>query len=197
MQSGRAMAVYYKGAGIGTWWHQNDARAMGLVPQAPAAGPSLDRLMKHIVEANVNSPYVSLTLSYSVAYNYALLGEEPSKDDPAYVYEVEISDGSLNGFGLLDPVREVANAAPQPPADISYQHDGDNEFLLGVIKPGLANGEYVRRDIKRPPPGQATPRSANLTRELETLVFALRDAEILVSGSLPKEFIKVRHEIVR
>ena len=39
------------------------------------------------------------------------------------------------------------------------------------------------------------PRSANLTLELEALVSALRDAEILVLGTVPSAFISAPHVI--
>ena len=47
----------------------------------------------------------------------------------------------------------------------------------------------------QPPASEGTPRSPNLTIELETLVRALRDAEILAHGNIPVTCVKNRFEV--
>jgi hypothetical protein len=61
------MATFYRGAGIGTYWHQHDALAQGFVAKGPGAAQSNDRLMMHISRGAINSPYISLTRSYCTA----------------------------------------------------------------------------------------------------------------------------------
>jgi hypothetical protein len=51
------MPIFYRGAGVGTHWHINDARLTGFTPQAPGIVLSIDRLMQHIVSGTVSSPY--------------------------------------------------------------------------------------------------------------------------------------------
>ena len=87
------MAIFYRGAvsaPIGTGIM--DVRAgSGLgfttIPNTP------DRIIQHVYNGLTDSPYVSLTLSYGVAFSYALeVGtKQPTASDPAYVYEFEIN----------------------------------------------------------------------------------------------------------
>ena len=86
------MAILYKGAGVGTYWHTNDACATGFTPMKASAPFGVDRLMRHVARGDFNSPYVSLALSYGVAFSYALLGKaRPTTKVPAYVYEMGAS----------------------------------------------------------------------------------------------------------
>ncbi len=81
------MAIFYRGAGVGTYWHTHDARQTGFVARSPQMPFSVDRLMLHIARGTVNSPFISLTRSYGIALNYAnFFGTEvPTREYPAYV----------------------------------------------------------------------------------------------------------------
>lgn len=192
------MPLFYRGAGVGTFWHLNDARVSGFSAQAPGIVSSVDRLMQHVVRGTVSSPYISLTRSYGVAWSYAVLGGRnqtiATQHSPGYVYEIEINDPLPPGFQLLDPVKEVAASAPPPLATISYQHDGLPEFLLGVMEPNTY-GHFLIMPCLQPPPGGGTPRSPNLTIQLETMVRVLRDAEILAVGNIPAALIRNRIDV--
>jgi hypothetical protein len=148
------LAIFYRGAAIGTYWHANDARITGFTPQQPAQQASIDRLMNHIVRGTLTSPYVSLSRSFGIAWNYALdFSRTPaSATNPAFVYEIEIADPLPPGLSLLDPLREVVESFPQPESHYTYHHNGDNRYLLGVISP-TSMGRYLRQRIKQPPPG--------------------------------------------
>jgi len=173
------MPIFYRGAGVGTYWHEKDARLSGFTPKRPGAVHSIERLMEHIVRADVNSPYISLTRSYGVAYWYAApFGRVPATEsNPGYIYEIEISKPLPPGLQLLDPVKEVAMALPGPLDLISYQHDGHPDFLLKIAPPGGGTR----------PPNPLVP--------LETLVRALRDAEILAVGNIPATYVRNRYEV--
>jgi hypothetical protein len=190
------MPIFYRGAGVGTYWYENDARLNGFTPQSPGTAPSIDRLMHHVARGTVKSPYISLTRSYGVACVYAVFSgrTQPTETDPGYVYEIEIGAPLPPGLQLLDPVKEVAMAAPEPLDSISYQHDGLPDFLLGVMKP-MEMGQFLMASCPQPPPSGGTPRPPNLTIELETLVRALRDAEILAVGNIPAAYIQNRYNV--
>lgn len=148
--------------------------------------------MQHISRGTGNSPFISLTRSYAVARHYAILSSTrtPTPQDPAYVYEVEIEFPLFSGLQLLDPVKEVAQmlpdmASPGPP----YQHDGIPNFLLGVVDPENMS-EFLEKHAPQPPSSEGTPRPPNLSIELETLVRALRDAEILALGIIPATCVR-------
>jgi hypothetical protein len=67
------MPLYYRGAGVGTYWHERDARIEGFSPWRPSGDTSTNYLIQHIVRGTVVSPFVSLTRSYGVAHSYAVL----------------------------------------------------------------------------------------------------------------------------
>lgn len=190
------VAIFYRGAAIGTYWHASDARLAGFTPQQPTQQPSLDRLMNHIVYGTVASPYVSLTRSYGIALNYALdFSRTPaSATNPAFVYEIEIADPLPPGLSLLDPLREVVQSFPQPESDYTYHHNVDHHYLLGVISPTNMR-RYLRQMVKQPPPGGGTPSSPLLTLQLQTIVRALRDAEVLAFGNIPRSAIRATYSV--
>jgi hypothetical protein len=191
------MAVFYKGVGVGTFLHVNDPRLNGMPPRALAMTPNPNALMQHIARGTTFSPYVSLTRSYGIAEMYAREASQifPTATTPAYVYEVDIPDPVPPGITLLDPVKDVAATLPSPATALSYFHDGDKDFILGVASPTLM-ATHLLAPVRQPPGGGGAPRGANLTIELETLVRALRDAEVLVLGTIPSARVTARHAIV-
>ena len=187
------MATFYKGSGVGTYWHLNDARLSGFNAHFPGAHRTTASLMNHIKNGTTSSPFVSMTRSYGVAWSYAMfLG--PTVAAPAYVYEIVIDDPPPVGLTVLDPLREIAGAVPPLLSAISYQHDGLPNFLMGVLDPATMS-HHLTAPIKQPPPGLGAPRAANLTAELETLVRTLRDAEILAVGTIPASCVVNRFNV--
>lgn len=189
------MAVFYRGAGVGTYWQLNDARIRGFTPQSPGVTPTVDCLMDHVVQGTVTSPFVSLTRSYGVAFDYAKNASRkpPTASNPGYVYRIEVNVPPPAALELWDPIVYLAQYLPSP-YEPPYQHDGRMNFLLGVVAPARMRrhraGPYVP-----PPPGGGTPRSPNLSKQLETLVRALRDAEILAVGTIPAACITHRYDV--
>jgi len=116
------------------------------------------------------------------------------ESNPAYVYEIELDNPLPQELQLIDPVREVILVAASPLAAITYQHDGPPSFLLGVIDPENMR-KFLDEQAPQPPPAGGTPRRANLTIELETIVRSLRDAEILAIGNISPAFIRQRIEV--
>ena len=181
------MPIFYRGSGIDTYWYLNNPVEIGFIARAPNVEPTTARLMQHISRGTSNSPFISLTLSYAVARDYAILSspEIPTPSKPAYVYEVEFQEPLPSGLKVLDPVKEVAQTLPSPSTiGPAYQHDGSPEFLLGIVDPRNM-GHFLVRHSPQPPLSEGTLRTPNLTLELETFVRALRDAEILAYGTIP------------
>lgn len=191
------MPIFYRGAGINTYWYLNDPVVRGFSARDPGGTVTTTRLMLHIARSTVNSPFISITRSYGVAWRYAMLSSErePTPSDPAYVDEIEIQEPLPHGLQLLDPVKEVAQILPVPTSlGPPYQHDGLPDFLLGVVNP-REMGHFLEQHSPQPPSSEGTPRPPTLTIELETLIRALRDAEILASGSIPAICVKNRFEV--
>lgn len=119
---------------------------------------------------------------------------QPTENNPAYVYEIELENPLPQRLQLIDPVKEVVLIASSPLAPINYQHDGLPSFLLGVVDPDGMR-QFLDELSLQPPPASGTPRRANLTIELETIVRSLRDAEILAIGNIPAALIRQRIEV--
>jgi len=183
------MPIFYRGAGPGSFWQVNDAQLKGFSPHSPGATPSTLRLMHHIARASTQSPYISLSRSFGVARAYGIVGPFgfASSASPGYVYELEIEKGVCT---LLDPVVEIVKDLPDPFDNFSYQHDGEQEFLKGIV-----DGQVAGYMSVFPPGSGATPRQPTLNDHLEALVRALRDAEILALGNIPASVVRNRYVI--
>lgn len=178
------MAFFYRGAGPGTYWQINDPAHVGFTAHLPGQAPSAGRLMHHIARGSTDSPYISFSRSFAVARAYALVGTKgyASVSSPGFVHEIEIEDDRL--VRVLDPVQEIAAMLPAAWIEPNYQHDGDQSFLLGIVDPtNMADAR--QQQCLFPPGSQATPRSPTLSIQLESLVRALRDAEVLIQGNAP------------
>jgi hypothetical protein len=152
--------------------------------------------MQHIVHGTTYSPYVSLTRSYGVAEAYARAAGliAPTARKPGYIYVIELTCPLPVGLTLLDPIFEVASRAVPPESGHVYQHDGTQDFLLGVVDPS-GHGAYMSANRPVPPGSVATAQPAHLSIELETLVRALRDAEILAIGAIPGSNVTNRFDV--
>ena len=175
------MATFYKGAAIGTHWHTHDSRRVGFTARFPSTHLETEIFIDHIVANIPNSPYISLTRSYAVAWHYAVFNgkQEPGPGKPTYIYEIEIDDSLPHGLNLLDPVKEVVHILPQP--------------LRGIV-----NLEYMADILDNPVsqlPNSSSRFSPDVERQLIALVFAERDAEVLVHGYIPPFCVKQRFEV--
>jgi hypothetical protein len=167
----------------------------GIAARNAQSSATVGSMENHIARGTTTSPFISLTKSYGVARDYALMGSlsKPSSTNPAYVYEIDVPDPLPAGVKMVEPVHEIV-AAQQLNllTNSSYHHDGDQKFLHFVVNP-------VWRTRVTPmapqPPGGSTPSPVVMTMPLEAMVFALRDAEVLVVGNLPHSMIVHRHDV--
>ena len=186
------MPLFYKGSGVGTYWHGNNAQQTGFTAQFPGMASNISILMGHIAHSRTQSPYISLTRSSGVAWEYAIYGghNPPTPNDPAFIYEIQLDDPLPHGLSLIDPIMQIAASLPTPSSHTSYQHDGHQSYLLGVVDPLLMNN-YLKTPVKQPPFTQTSslriPNHPNAI--LEMLVHALRDAEILATGIIPRSCV--------
>lgn len=141
------------------------------------------------------SAFISLTRSFGVAYDYAIAGKRrATKEEKAFVYEIKVPAACPPGLVILDPLHEIAKEFGDPLSSDSYQHDGDQKFLLGVINPREMKA-HLRRHARQPPGSIAVRRPPNLSIALETLTRALRDAELLAISTIPAECVTDRIEV--
>lgn len=110
------------------------------------------------------------------------------------MYEIDIPDPPPYGLRVIDPLAEIASNNVNPLISPSYHHDGGPNFLLGVVDP-VSHRSFLTAPVVTPPGMGGIARSPNLSLELEAMVFALRDAEILVVGQLPRALVINRFDV--
>lgn len=191
------MPLFWRGAPIGSYWHITDARLSGFTAHSPGITPSIDRMIQHISQGTAISPFISLSRSYAVAWSYAVIlsGTKASVSQPAYVYEVELSNPLPRGLELVDPINDISTDRSDPLRGCPYHHNGLPSFLLGVVDSAMKNHLYVNPPC--PPVGGSTVSSdfPTVSEELRTLVRALRDSEILAIGAIPVVAVKARYNV--
>lgn len=185
--------LFYKGVGVGTYHHPTDLRTTGIMARTAAALNDV-AVKQHIARGTTTSSCISLTKSYGVAQDYAMNAgkTKPTAALPAYVYELQVPDAP--GIVLIDPVDFVASRHANPLISPSYHHDGDQNFL-GLFAYPLASGGALGKAPRPPGMGGSGTRPPNLSIELETIVFAIRDAEILAHGNISAAWIINRYDI--
>jgi hypothetical protein len=171
------MALFYRGAPLGSYWHSRDARISGFSAHKPGGSPSPATAIQHIANGTTSSCYVSLTASAGVARDYALnysrlTGPTPTAATPAYDYTIDLTLGTP---ALVDPVSLVAAPAAGAPIGLLYHHNGGQD-LMGIISAGLPVSTAAP---VWSPAGSSIVRPPVVHDELLALVNALRDSEIL------------------
>ena len=185
--------LLYKGVGTGTFHHPTDLRTTGIMART-AAALSAVAIEQHIARGTTTSPCISLTKSYGVAKDYAMNSglARPTPEMPAYVYELQIPDHPE--IQVIDPVCYIASQHTNPLVSPSYHHDGDQNFL-GIVAYPLASGGSLGVAPRPPGMGGMGTRPPNLSIQLEAIVFAIRDAEILAHGNIPAAWITNRYSV--
>ncbi len=187
------MATFYKGVAPGTHLHALDLRVSGLGPRNPAMAPSLAGIISHIRRGTTRSPFMSLTKSFGIAMAYAAASRLTPGATKGHVYEIRIDDPAPIGFSILDPVAGIVSFTPSP-FSAPWHHNGDENFLLGVVD-YARYGHHMLTPAKEPPNSGATPHPPQLSPELEAMMRALRDAEVLAIGNLPSSVFIDRHDV--
>ena len=183
MASGQAAQTLYKGAAPGTHWHVNDAVQHGFAVGSRPPGHSA--ILRHIVNYSFPSAYLSFSTSFAVARQYALQGPGglASASAPGYVYEVDLSVLGTP-LAIVDPVFELASAAN---GTIAHGHDGAGALIAEVA--------YGRRTLSQAMHCGGAMRAPKVTGELRSIVFAIRDAEVLIGVTVPSAAVLHRHRV--
>ena len=188
------MPSLFKGVRFNSYWYKNDATSVGFTAQKRGEPHSLARLMTHITGATHISPYISLTNSYAVAYGYAAgvtagagTIHLPTPTNPGYVYIIDIPDPLPPSVQLFDPVREIGRMTPLPLPHTPYQHEGKPEYLFGIVS---AHYRRLLRSYRLTSGGTVDDQPDTPSQHLLTLVYALRDAEILAYDWIPDMYVR-------
>jgi len=176
---------------VGTFLHPNDLRISGITPAKPAVTFDLAAVTQHVARGVIMSPCISVTRSYAVAEDYArhAATSPPTRVAPAYVYVIDVPNPMPAGITMCDPVEYVASRNNNPSASPSYHHNGGRRFLLALVEPILHQTLLTTPPVRPPGMTGGAPVGPRVTPELETMVCALRDAEALVIGGVPHQWV--------
>jgi hypothetical protein len=178
------MPTFFKGAAPRTHWYDDDARLSGFT--VAAANRSVPAIVRHITSYSHPSPYLSLSASFAVARAYAL---GPAGIGPhGYVYEIDIVDEK--DVALIHPISEIIQSCSA--AGLHF-HDGEVDLIQGIAAHGSAKFKHILTAAPHRRPGAASF-PPTVTRELQALVTALRDAEVLATA-IPHGCIVTRHPV--
>lgn len=164
----------FKGASAGSHWFDHDPRTSNGFVSSPGM-QDVDSIVAHITSYSHPSPYLSFTASPAIARGYALpLGYTAR----GRIYEIDTDKLKL---ALVDPLAEIVKAygvLAKFAGPLWVTHHNGDAGLLGAIAAGQAPPSPVlhRRNA------QVVP---TVMPHLQALVFALRDAEVLVVGNPP------------
>ncbi len=187
-------AVFYKGVGVGTHNHANDLRLVGLMPRATGS-LNVVAMQQHIAGGTGYSPCISITKSYGVARDYAMNSSlaKPTQATPGHVYEIHIPENTQSPQ-LIDPVNYISSSNANLLGSQTYHHNGDQNFL-GFVAYRQSKGGIHPQALRPPGLSGAGTLPVQLSSELESIVFAIRDAEILVHGNMPASWFVRRYDI--
>jgi len=183
------LPLFYKGAGIGTHWHLNDARTGGFKAVPTVGVHSVNAVRNHIANYSYPSPYLSVSTSFAVAREYALHGGgvPPTPANPGHVYEVNLAN--LPTLTVYSPL-EILTGGCLGRGVVPHQHTGDWDLLLclaGSTAHGGVLGISVYHPTSHVPPTYAP--------DVKPLATALRDAEMLVFDEIPAICVTNRFDV--
>ncbi len=189
------MSIYYRGAPVSTYWHKYDARIRGFSPVEPLSTKStVDRVMNHITESITHSPFISFTKSFGIAREYATR-KIASPTKPGFVYEIDLPDPLPKSVEIIFPIKMMICNELNRTLDVDYHYEGDSRLLIGIIDPrNYRNLLNLQRKLPFDGP-ERLGSVVTTTKKLKTIVFCLRDAEVLVKGEIPKEWVFKRYEV--
>jgi hypothetical protein len=182
--------IFYKGAGPGTHWHVTNAMQAGFSCANGTVPPGPNMVTSHIAFFSHPSSYISLTTSYAVARQYGLQGPAgvASQAAPGYVYQIDLNQapGDPVSFALVNPLDELRKLDPV----LVHEHSGDQDLILGLAAARL--NAILNTGVPHPGGQLYMP---TLSNPLRALVFAIRDAEMLVHGVIPRACVVHRHSV--
>jgi hypothetical protein len=177
--------ILFKGVGPGTHWYENDPLQHGQGFTASSLPTTPNAVVTHIGYRPYPSAFLSVSLSFAAAREYALFGPKgkASAVMPGYVYEIDLS-AITSPVALVDPIREIASGHTNMAV---HEHDG-NQGLVGEIAGGspTLNPAHQRDGTLRPPA---------VSPQLRALIFAIRDAELLIQSGIPAGAIVHRYKV--
>jgi hypothetical protein len=179
------MPLFYKGVAYGTHWYDKyDSRHGFWAPKPEKLDEDLE-IINHISNGgSAQSPFLSVTTSYGVALSYAknkqlVNGTILELEGLIYV----IDSDQEPGLRIIDPVKRIAEGLKAPH---DYHHSGSRNCLLELIEPGVTG---LKEEVLFPKPPGNQGVETHFSAELKTMVYALRDSEILIFGEIPASCI--------
>jgi hypothetical protein len=100
------------------------------------------------------------------------------------------SYGIARAYAVVGPGGYATTSIP----GYVYEVDISDDKACRVVDPASMQ-THLQKYCLFPPGSQGTPRTPHLSEELEGLVRALRDSEVLVQGNVPASLLRNRYEV--
>jgi hypothetical protein len=134
------------------------------MPQNTAA------VLRHIVNYSWPSPFVSVSMSFAVAADYATAG--------GWVFEIVLPDDDVASV-VINPIVELVKGFPH-----LHVHNGHQDLIHGIAAPALYAAILAKPPLAPGANGVAAPKpfAPAVTDPMTALVFAARDSELLLAS---------------
>jgi hypothetical protein len=176
-----SMARFYKGVAPGTYWADpaHDPTRTGFTPSS-SAQPTRGAFIDHVAVASRPSPFISATLSWAVAVDYARGPSAPGfgARSPGFVYIIDTDVAGTQKTQVFNPIEIIAAQMKGKSQRFSHEHDGDSSLILGLASP-TRFAHILTAPPARPGSLAPLPNGPTISRDLWALVNAVRDAEVL------------------
>jgi len=163
----------YKGVAPGTHYDadHNDPKRYGF--EGDERQPrELDDVVRHVTAHSWPSAWVSVSMSFAVAADYATRGGR--------VYEIILS--RIGAADVTDPIAALAIRSDRSQGRFVHHHDGHQNLTPSLAIPGAGLGALVAFPLRVGAPPTHRGPAPMVSTYLNALVFATRDAELLVSA---------------
>jgi hypothetical protein len=162
--------LVYKGVAPGTHYDSTDPKVGGFTGDATQPS-AFDDVVRHITAHSWPSAWVSVSMSFAVAADYATSGGK--------VYEVHL--GRVLTTDITDPLTQLTAHADCTLYRFVHQHDGHQDLTPSVATPVSGAAILTAFPLRAgKPPTRRSP-APKVSTHLNALVFATRDAELLIA----------------
>ncbi|MBK6854881.1 MAG: hypothetical protein IPG93_25735 [Burkholderiales bacterium] len=143
-------------------------------------------MLQHIGHYSFPSAFLSFSMSFAVARAYALTGPGglATAGAPGFVYTVDLSQ-IATAIVLTDPIQGIRSGVS---GAFAHDHNG-GPALMGEVARG--SGAYSAAHQ----PGGGALETPAVSLALKALIYAIRDAEVLIAATVPRAAVTHRQAV--
>lgn len=162
--------LVYKGVAPGTHHFAKNPKRVDFRGD-PGQPTEIDDVVRHITAHSWPSAWVSVSMSFAIAADYATRGGR--------VYEIRLSDIGENL--VLDPVAKIVEHSNRSLKRFVHFHDGHQD-LTGALGDPARSTVLTTFPLRPAAPPAPKPPAPSISGHLHAITFATRDAELLLKS---------------